>query len=75
MLALLLWKRGLWALRLSSCYLQALERRPDSPGSWVQLLHGMWDPLGPGSELGSPALAVRFLPTAPPGKPLLFFSH
>ena len=43
--------------RLSSC------------GSWGQLLHGMWDPPGPGLEPMSPALAGRFSTTAPPGKP------
>ena len=35
---------------LSSCGLQALERRLSSCGSRAQLLHGMWDPPGPGLE-------------------------
>ena len=43
--------------RLSSC------------GSWAQLLCGMWDLPRPGLEPVSPALAVRFSTTAPPGKP------
>ena len=47
--------RGL--LRLSSC------------GAWAQLLCGMRDPLGPGLEPMSPALAGGLLTTAPPGKP------
>ena len=38
-------------------------------GAWAQLLHGMWDLPGPGLEPVSPALAGRFLTTAPPGKP------
>ena len=46
---------------LSSCSTQA------------QLLHGMWDPSGPGLEPVSPALAGGFLTTAPPGKPTLMF--
>ena len=46
--------------RLSSC------------GSQAQLLRGMWDLPRPGLEPMSPALAGRFLTTAPPGKPLFF---
>ncbi|KAJ8798621.1 hypothetical protein J1605_016424 [Eschrichtius robustus] len=33
----------------------------------------MWDLPGPGLEPMSPALAGRFLTTAPPGKPLIYF--
>ena len=33
----------------------------------------MWDPLGPGLEPVSPALAGGFLTTAPPGEPFPFF--
>ena len=44
-------------------------RRLSSCGSRAQLLHGMWDPPGPGLEPVSPALAGRFSTTAPPGKP------
>ena len=47
--------------RLSSC------------GSRAQLLRGMWDLPRPGLEPVSPALAGRFLTTAPPGKPLTIF--
>ena len=44
-------------------------RRLSSCGSRAQLLRGMWDLPRPGLELVSPALAGRFLTTAPPGKP------
>ena len=53
---------------LSSCGSRALECRLSSCGTWAQLLLGMWDLLGPGLEPMSPALAGRFLTTAPPGK-------
>ena len=43
--------------RLSSC------------GSRAQLLRGMWDLPRPGLKPVSAALAGRFSPTAPPGKP------
>ena len=45
-------------------------RRLSSCGSRAQLLRGMWDLPRPGLEPVSPALAGRFLTTAPPGKPL-----
>ena len=45
------------------------ERRLSSCGSRAQLLRGMWDLPRPGLEPVSPALAGRFLTTAPPGKP------
>ena len=51
----------LQTLRLSSC------------GSQAQPLCGMWNLPGPGLEPVSPALAGRFLTTAPPGKPLHYF--
>ena len=38
-----------------------------SCGTWAQLLHA-WDLPRPGLETVSPALAGRFLTTAPPGK-------
>ena len=44
-------------------------RRLSSCGSRAQLLRGMWDLPRPGLEPVSPALAGRFLTTAPPGKP------
>ena len=44
-------------------------RRLSSCGSRAQFLRGMWDLPGPGLEPVSPALAGRFLTTAPPGKP------
>ena len=68
----------------SSCGSRALERRLSSWGAWASLLHGMWDLPGPGLKPVSPALAGRFLSTAPPGKPgnvhfnntpLSFFIH
>ena len=46
-------------------------RRLSSCGSRAQLLRGMWDLPRPGLEPVSPALAGRFLTTAPPGKPPL----
>ena len=57
---------------LSSCGLWALEHRLSSCGARAYLLHGMWDLPGPGLEPVSPALAGRFLTTAPPGKSLSF---
>ena len=59
----------LWHMGFSSCGSQALEHRLSSCGTWAQLLHGMWDLPGPGLKPVSPALAGRFLTTAPPGKP------
>ena len=53
---------------LSSCGSWALEHRLSSCGARAQLLRGMWDLPGPGLEPMSPALAGRFLTTAPPGK-------
>ena len=47
---------------------RALERRLSSCGARAQLLRGMWDFPRPGLEPISPALAGRFLTTAPPGK-------
>ena len=44
-------------------------RRLSNCGSRAQLLRGMWDPLRPGLEPVSPALAGRFSTTAPLGKP------
>ena len=55
---------------LSSCGSRALERRRSSCGARALLLHGMWDRPGPGLEPMCPALAGRFLTTAPPGKSL-----
>ena len=54
---------------LSSRGSRALEHRLSSCGTWIQLLHGMWDLPRPGLEPMSPALAGGFLTTAPPGKP------
>ena len=61
-------EHGLLARGLSSCGLQALEHRLSSCGAWAYLLHGMWDLPRPGLEPVSPALAGRFLTTAPPGR-------
>ena len=55
---------------LSSCGSWAPEHRLSSCGTRAQLLHGMWDPPGPGLEPVSSALAGRFLTTVPPGKSL-----
>ena len=43
-------------------------RKLSNCGSRAQLLRGMWDLPRPGFEPMSPALAGRFLTTAPPGK-------
>ena len=48
-------------------------RRLSNCGSRARLLRGMWDPPRPGLEPVCPALAGRFLTTAPPGKPLAPF--
>ena len=75
---------GAWALGarasvvvacgLSSCGSRALEHRLSSCGAWAQLLCGMWDFPGPGLEPMSPAMAGRFLITAPPRKPQILNS-
>ena len=54
--------------RLSSYGSRALECRLSSCGARAELPRGMWDPPRPGLEPVSPALAGRFLTTAPPGK-------
>ncbi|KAJ8785529.1 hypothetical protein J1605_007126 [Eschrichtius robustus] len=46
-------------------------RRLSNCGSRAQLPRGMWDLPRPGLEPVCPALAGRFLTTAPPGKPPL----
>ena len=48
-------------------------RRLSSRGTRAQLLRGMWDPLRPGLEPMSPALAGRFSTIVPPGKPMSFY--
>ena len=50
---------------------RAPGHRLSSCGVRAQLLHGMWDPPGPGLEPVSPALAGGFLTTVPPGKPII----
>ena len=57
-----------WALGpsgFSSCGSRAPEHRLNS----CKLLHGMWDPPGPGVRPESPTLAGGVLTTEPPGKP------
>ena len=44
-------------------------RRLSSCGAWAQLPRGMWDPLRPGLEPVSPALAGRLSTSAPPRRP------
>ena len=66
---LLLRSTGSRRAGFSSCGSRALERRLSSCGAWSYLLRGMWDLPEPGIEPVSPALAGRFLNTAPPGKP------
>ena len=52
----------------STCGSQVLGHSLNGCGTGAQLLCGMWNPPGSGVEPMSPALAGRFLPTAPPGK-------
>ena len=59
----------------SSCGSRALEHRLSSCGTQALLLLSMWDLPGSGLEPVSPALAGRFLTTAPPGKPRSTSSH
>jgi len=56
------------ACGLDSCGSRALEHRLNSCGQWAELLWGMWDLLGSGIELVSPALVGGFFTTEPPGK-------
>ena len=70
---LLLWSTGSRHTGFSSCGLRALEHRLSSCGTRASLLRSMWDLLGPGLEPVSPALAGRFLTTAPPGKSLFHY--
>ena len=58
---------GMWAQQL---WLPGLEHRFNSCGTQAQLLFGMWNLPGPGTERMTPALAGRFFITEPPGKPL-----
>ena len=66
--SLLLGSPGSRHAGFSSCGLRALEHRLSSCGAWAELLHSMWDLPRTGLEPVSPALAGRFLTTAPPGK-------
>ena len=59
----------------SSCGSQALDHRLSSCGTRASELCGMWDLPGPGLEPVSPALAGRFLTTAPPGKPCMLILY
>ena len=65
-----LWHEGslVVARGLSSCGSRALERSLSSCGPRAQLLRSMWTLPRSGLEPVSPALAGRFLTTAPPGK-------
>ena len=47
---LLLQSTGSRCAGFSSCGSRALEHRLRSCGAWAQLLGGMWDPPGPGSD-------------------------
>ena len=51
----------------SCCRARAFERRLGSCGTWGLLLCGMWTLPRPRIKPVSPALAGRFLSTAPPG--------
>lgn len=54
---------GMWAQQL-----QAPEHRLSRSCTRAQLLLGMRDPPGPGTETTCPALAGQFFSTEPPGK-------
>ena len=56
----------------STCVSWALETMFNSCGAGAQLLCSMWDLLGSGIKLVTPALAGRFFTTEPPGKPSTF---
>ena len=60
---------GSRALNLSSCSSQALDHRLNSCGVSAQLLHGMWDPPGPGIKPMSLARGGAFFTTEKPGNP------
>ena len=72
---LLLQSTGSRRTGFSSCGTWAPERRLSSCGAQAEWLRGMWDLPGPGLEPVSPALAGRFLTTAPPGKSVISFSN
>ena len=59
------------ARRLSSCGPHALEHWVSNSGAQAQLLQGMWDPPGPGTNQ-CPSLAGRFLTAGPTGKHEVF---
>ena len=67
------WAQILEHAGLRSCRSQALGHRLSCCGTWASLLCSMWDPLGPGIEPMSLALASGFLTTGLPGnsKPML----
>ena len=69
---LLLWSTGSRRTGFNSCGMRAQYLRLTGSRAQAQLLCSMWDLPGPGLEPVSPALADRFLTTAPPGKPLIF---
>jgi len=61
-----------WALGhagFSSCSSWALKYRLNSCGTGAQLLHHLWDLLGPGIEPMSPALVGGVFTTEPARKP------
>ena len=55
------------------CSTRDLVSRLSSCGTWAQLLHGMWNPPGPGIKPVSLALAGGFLSTVPLGRSTLPF--
>ena len=68
---LLLRSTGSRRTGFSSCGSRGLECRLSNCGTWAYLLRSMWDLPRPGLEPVSPALAGRFLTTAPPEKSLV----
>ena len=57
---------GVWASGVAACGLSGNV-------TWAQPFLCLWDPPEPGVDPMSPALAGGLLPTAPPGKSLVFF--
>ena len=66
--------RGSRRSSFRNCSSWALQHRLNRCGAWAQLLRGMWDLPGSGTEAVFPALAGRFFTTEPPGKPSIINS-
>ena len=65
--AVVSWAAVAAACQLSSCSRWAVQHRLSNFGTQASLLRDMWNLPEPGIKPVSPALAGRFLPSAPPG--------